>query len=147
MTSARLPRSTPAAQGIDARGIHAFLDACEASDLMLHSFMLLRHGTVVAEGWWKPYAPDVPHMMFSLSKSFTSTAVGFAVAEGRLTVDDAVLSFFPDLVTPEIETNMGTMRVRNLLSMSTGHAEDTFAKIQRAEDGDWVRGFLNLPIQ
>ena len=62
----------------------------------MHSFMLVRHGHVVAEGWWKPEAADTPHVLYSLSKSFTSTAVGLAVAEGKLSVDDEVLKFFPD---------------------------------------------------
>jgi len=56
--------------------------------------MLLRHGRIVAEGWWSPYSPDRPHVLHSLSKSFTSTAVGMAIDEGRLTVDDFVLSYF-----------------------------------------------------
>jgi hypothetical protein len=85
-------------------------------------------------------------MMFSLSKSFTSTAIGLARAEGRLSLDDPILSFFPSYVTPEIQDNMGSLLVRHLLSMSTGHAEDTFPAMVRSADGDWVRTFLGLPI-
>ena len=69
----------------------AFLDEAEESIHHLHSVMLVRHGHVVAEGWWTPYAPAIPHMLYSLSKSFTSPAVGLAVAEGLLSVDDPVL--------------------------------------------------------
>ena len=58
--------------------------------------MVLRHGKVVAEGWWAPYGKNDPHVMFSLSKSFTSTAVGFAIAEGKLSLDDSVLAAFPE---------------------------------------------------
>ena len=61
----------------------------------MHSFMLVRHGQVVAEGWWVPYAADKTHAIYSLTKSFTSTAVGLAVAEGRLSLEDKVLKFFP----------------------------------------------------
>ncbi len=86
--------------------------------------MLVRHGQVVAEGWWAPYAADEPHMLYSLSKSFTSTAVGLAVAEGKLKVDDPVLSFFPDEAPAEPSANLKAMRVRDLLTMSTGHHED-----------------------
>src|SRR5512136_259551 len=91
-----LPRSAPEQQGIPSAAILAFVKAAQKSIQSLHSFMLLRHGIVVAEGWWYPYRPEAPHMLFSLSKSFTSTAVGFAVTEGRLTVEDPVLSFFPE---------------------------------------------------
>ncbi|MFA7005653.1 MAG: twin-arginine translocation signal domain-containing protein, partial [Verrucomicrobiia bacterium] len=81
-SSKRLPRSTPEAEGVSSSAILAFLDAMAAAKHELHSFMLVRHGRVVAEGWWSPYAPQFNHTMYSMSKSFTSTAVGFAVAEG-----------------------------------------------------------------
>src|SRR5215207_7650686 len=92
----QLPRSAPEAQGIASSAILGFVEAAEQHIRDLHSFMLLRHGQVVAEGWWSPYGPERPHMLFSLSKSFTSTAIGLAAQEGRLSVDDLVLSFFPD---------------------------------------------------
>src|SRR5262245_86116 len=121
-TQHQLQRSTPEAQGIPSSAIIAFLEQAAKHAQGLHSVMLLRHGLVVAEGWWSPYAPDQPHMLFSLSKSFTSTAVGLAVAEGRLSVDDPVLSFFPEDRPGEVSENLAAMRVRHLLSMSTGHA-------------------------
>src|SRR5512144_3243466 len=91
-----LPRTTPEAEGVSSAGILAFLDAVGRSKPEMHSFMLVRHGRVVAEGWWSPYGPEFNHTMYSLSKSFTSTAVGFAMAEGKLRVDDRVVSFFPN---------------------------------------------------
>lgn len=109
--------------------------------------MLMRHGSVIAEHWWKPFAPDKPHMLFSLSKSYTSTAIGLAVDEGLLSEDDTVISFFPEYITPAIEDNLRDVRIRHLLSMSTGHVEDTMPYLHRAEDGDWVRAFLSVPIE
>src|SRR5579883_3030502 len=85
-------RGRPAARqpGITRRLVPGRPRVVEAADKdidSLHSFMLVRHGHVVAEGWWAPYAAESPHMLFSLSKSFTSTAVGIAAAEGKLSVD------------------------------------------------------------
>jgi CubicO group peptidase (beta-lactamase class C family) len=75
------PRSKPSEQAVDARGVLSFVDALEAlPDVEPHSLMLLRHGSVVAEAWWTPYTPERPHLLYSLSKSFTSTALGLAVA-------------------------------------------------------------------
>ena len=113
----------------------------------MHSFMLLRNGTVITEAWWSPYSPERPHTLFSLTKSFTSTAVGLAVAEGRFSIDDTVLSFFPDKAPAQPDENLKAMRVRHLLTMSTGHAEDTTGRIMMRQDGDWVRGFLELPVE
>src|SRR5262249_25305612 len=92
----KLPDSAPEAQGVSSAGILAFLDAVQSSKHELHSFMMVRHGHIVASGWWSPYGPEFNHTLYSLSKSFTSTAVGLAVAEGKLRVDDPVLSFFPN---------------------------------------------------
>src|SRR5262249_40509806 len=103
---ADLPRSRPEAQGVPPPAVLAFVEAADRDIDSLHSFMLVRRGHVVAEGWWAPYAADTPHMLFSLSKSFTSTAVGLAVAEGKLSIDDPVLKFFPDDAPAEPRTNL-----------------------------------------
>jgi CubicO group peptidase (beta-lactamase class C family) len=108
--------------------------------------MLLRHGHVVAEGWWVPYAAELPHMLFSLSKSFTSTAVGLAVAEGRLTVDDLVLPFFPDDAPAEVGEHLAALRVRDLLTMTSGHADDTIAGFFERRDGNWAASFFEQPL-
>ncbi len=143
----KLPRATPEALGIDPAGILAFVDAVEQKVGGLHGFMLLRHGQVAAESWWTPYGPQHPHMLFSLSKSFTSTAVGFAVAEGLLSVDDPVVKFFPKSLPAKVSDNLAAMHVRHLLSMSTGHHEDATGGTVSGPDGDWVKGFLSLPVQ
>ena len=85
---AALPRSTPEAEGLPSAAILDFILAAEQQVDALHSFVLVRHGHVVAEGWWSPYDAASPHELYSLSKSFTSTAVGLAVAEGRMSLDD-----------------------------------------------------------
>ncbi|HEX2999328.1 MAG TPA: serine hydrolase, partial [Armatimonadota bacterium] len=142
-----LPRISPEAAGIAPEAILAFIDAVEQRVGGLHGFMLLRHGSVAAEGWWNPYAPQLPHMLYSLSKSFTSTAVGFAVAEGRLTVEDRVISFFPDKLPSKVDDNLAAMRVKDLLTMNTGHDQDATGATASAADGDWVRAFLSLPVE
>jgi hypothetical protein len=76
-----LPRSVPEAEGVSSEGILAFLDAAANSRHEFHSFMFLRHGRVIAEGWWDPYKPELRHTLYSTSMSFTSSAVGFAVSE------------------------------------------------------------------
>jgi CubicO group peptidase (beta-lactamase class C family) len=146
-TSNTLPRNTPESQGVASSGISAFIKAADKTIDSLHSFMLLRHGTVVAEGWWRPYRPEVPHMLFSLSKSFTSTAVGFAVAEGRLSVDDSVLSFFPDDAPKKVSANLAAMKVHHLLSMSTGHDQDATERTLRRRDRNAARAFLSLAVE
>lgn len=142
-----LPRKGLEELGISARNVIDFLDEMEAQSIELHSFMLVRHGHVAAEGWWEPYRPELPHMLFSLSKSFTSTAIGMAVQEGLLKLDDPVISFFPDDLPDEISPNLAAMKIRHLLTMGTGHAADTTEALHEAEDGNWVKAFLKQPVE
>jgi len=121
--SQALPRSAPETQGVSSTRLLAFINALDAVDT-LNSVMVVRHGRVIAEGWWAPYGPQVPHEMYSLSKSFTATAVGIAAAEGKLSVDDEVLRFFPDDAPEKPDNNLKAMRIRDLLCMSTGHQEE-----------------------
>jgi len=140
--STPLPRSTPEAQGVASSDIRAYIEAADKQVDTMHSFLLVRHGQVVAEGWWKPEAADKPHVLHSLSKSFTSTAVGLAVSEGKLSIDDPVLQFFPEAAPEKPSDKLKMMRVRDLLTMSTGH--DTETKF--TDDEPWVRSFLAQPV-
>jgi len=143
----QLPRSLPEVQGVSSAGILDFVNAIESANLNLHSLMVLRHGNVLAEGWWAPYAPSLKHTLYSLSKSFTSSAIGFAVGEGKLTVNDKVISFFPEDVPAEVSENLGKMRVRDLLTMSTGHDKDSTGRVREGENKNWVKAFLGLPVE
>jgi CubicO group peptidase (beta-lactamase class C family) len=140
----KLPRSTPETQGVRSEGILNFLKALEGSKHEFHSFMMARHGHIIAEGWWSPYRAELNHMLYSLSKSFTSTAVGFAKTEGKLSVNDPVISFFPDKTPSVVSENLRALKIKDLLSMSVGHAQDSTPAITKTED--WVKTFLELPI-
>jgi hypothetical protein len=139
-----LPRSNPEAQGVKSEAIITFLDSALNSNNEFHSFMFVRHGKVIAEGWWDPYREDLKHTMYSCSKSFTSTAVGFAVKEKHLKVTDKVISFFagdlPDSVPPFLQE----LTVKDLLTMSVGQDPDPSFNI--VTDSNWAREFLSKPI-
>ena len=139
-----LPRSSPEIEGVSSKGIMDFLDAVGNSKNELHSIMIVRHGKVIAEGWWDPYRPDLKHTLYSLSKSFTSTAVGFAVAEKKLTLNDKVISFFPDKLPEKISDNLSALTIKDLLSMSAGQAPDPSGPV--AGSDDWIKTFFATPI-
>jgi CubicO group peptidase (beta-lactamase class C family) len=145
MNRAALPRSTPAAEGVSAAGIEAFLDAIEtAPAITLHSLMVLRHGQVVAEAWWAPYRPDDVHLLYSISKSFTATALGFALAEGLLSLDDTVLEHFPELDPGPSALRARAITVDHLARMATGHHSDILEAMKRIDPADPLRAFLRL---
>lgn len=140
-----LPRSVPEIEGVSSQGIIDFLDAAAKSNNEFHSIMFLRHGKVIAEGWWNPYKPELKHTLYSTSKSFTATAVGFAVNEKKLSVEDKVISFFTDELPDTVSPFLSGMRVRDLLIMSAGQdPEPTFKTV--VSDTNWVKSFLAVPV-
>ena len=141
MADALLPRSTPTAQGIDPAAIIALIDAAEAGGHGLHSLMIVRHGSVVAEGWWHPYAAPVRHTAFSISKSFLSTAIGMAQAEGLLSIDEPVIDFFP-----EVGSGPRDVTLRHLLMMASGHEADTMSIMRALPSEDWPRLYFDVPF-
>jgi CubicO group peptidase (beta-lactamase class C family) len=148
-TTAPLPRSTPEHEGISSSAVLSFVQAADTGIDAMNSFMLMRHGRVVAEGWWGPYAPTTPHILYSLSKSFTSTAIGLAQAEGKLSVDDPVLKFFPDEAPTDPPANLKAMRVRDLLRMVAGNQTEAalFGNVDSSmRSATWVKRFFAHPV-
>ncbi|GAA3411706.1 serine hydrolase domain-containing protein [Streptosporangium vulgare] len=143
---ALLPRSTPAASGMSSRAVTALLDRLEARSVECHSIMIVRRGHVVAEGWWAPYSAERPHLLYSLTKSFTSVAVGLAIADGLLSLDDRVVDVLPGHVPAGISDQGRRLTVHHLLSMTTGHRTDSLAEAWRLEPDDLVKGFLRVPF-
>lgn len=141
-----LPRAVPESQGVSSAAVIAFLDEVAASGLELHSFMLMRHGHVVAEGWWQPYRADRIHITHSLTKSVTATAVGLAIAEGHFGLDDRVASFFSGVVPANASANLRAMTVHDLLTMRTGHDHETSGSVWRPITTSWTAEFFKIPV-
>ena len=142
-----LPRSTPEEQGVSSLDISNFLAAIKESKQEFHSLMILRHGHIITEGWWSPYSSEHRQQLYSLSKSFTSTAIGFAVTEGLLSVEDPVIKFYPDLLPDKVSDNLAALKVKHLLSMSVGQEKDSIRIIEVSPPGVfWEKTFLSLPV-
>jgi CubicO group peptidase (beta-lactamase class C family) len=139
------PVAVPETEGVSSAGIDSFVYAADRFH-ELHSFMVLRHDKIVAQGWWNPYGPALRHSMYSCSKSFTSTAVGFAVSEHKLNINDKVISFFPKILPDGVSPYLAQLTVRDLLTMSVGQETDPTQIIPFASD-NWVKAFLARPIK
>ena len=137
-----LPRSTPEAQGISSQAILDFVKAADTNVNTMHSFMIVRHGKVISQGWWKPEAADKPHILNSVSKSFNATAVGLAIKDGKLSLNDPVLKFFPNDAPANPSDNLKAMTVRDLLTMSCGHEKEP----QAVGGAPSVKQFLAQPV-
>jgi CubicO group peptidase (beta-lactamase class C family) len=140
-----LPVSTPEAEGVSSAGILRFLDAVDKGKNELHSFVIVRHGKIISEGWWSPYGKELKHVMFSVSKSFTSMGVGLAIAENKLRLTDRVVSFFPQSLPDTLSTYMKEMTVQDLLKMSAGMNTDPLFTVRGATD--WPKAFMSSPVE
>lgn len=108
----------------------------------MHSFLLMRHDTLIAEGYYAPYQKDTLHRMFSISKSFTSIAIGLLEAEGKLSLDDPIVSYFPDKIPANVHPWIAAMTIRDMLMMRTCHAATTYKVDMKS---DWVESFFTVP--
>lgn len=111
-------RALPEEHGLSSRALMDFFSRIEQSDLAVNTFMLLQNGEVTAAVARAPYRLDQPQLLYSLSKSVTSIAVGIACDEGLLQLEDQVISFFPDKLPDPVSPNLARMTVHHLLSMN-----------------------------
>lgn len=143
MPCATLPPAAPEALGIPSGAIMRLIERLNHDDYFMHGLLIARHGQLAAEGYWKPFDALTPHLMFSVTKSFTSLAIGFLADEGRLKLDDSICDYFPEKLPPEgAHPYVQAMTIRHILTMCTAHEGTTFKK--RPED-DWVHSFLTYP--
>src|SRR6202167_2871443 len=137
-----LPRSNAADQGVDPGAILRFLDALdERPDIEMHSLMVLRHGRVVSEGWLSPYSAGRPQLLYSLSKSFPSTAAAFAQAEGLFDLDDTVISHFAEFAADITDPRSRSVKVRHVAAMASGHTREMAGEALARDPAAPVRGF------
>ncbi|GHT03514.1 serine hydrolase [Bacteroidia bacterium] len=137
----KLPRTTPEKENISVKGIKDYLHALKDNEIEIHSIMVVRNGKVAYEEWFNGASPDSVHVMHSVSKSFTATAIGFAIDEGLIGLDDKVISFFPDKLPDTVSPYLAQLSIRDLITMSVGQAKEP------ARTGkDWIKDFLVQPI-
>ncbi|MGN6125317.1 MAG: serine hydrolase domain-containing protein [Humibacter sp.] len=136
--------STAEEQGVDPAAIRALIDDYDADETQdPHAIVVVRHGAVIASAEWGPYAVSRPQLVYSLSKSFTSTAAGFAVAEGLLDLDTPAVDYFPEYADSVAEASRGIL-VRHLASMATGHLNDMITSFD-VDPRHPIRAFFATP--
>lgn len=131
---------TPEEEGISSEHILSFLKRLEENQLMLHGMILMRHGKIVAETYYKPYHRNERHRMFSVTKSMVSLAVGLLCDEGKLSLDDKIIKYFPEKLPKEgVHPYIANMTIQDMLRMTTVHGKTTYKQM---EDDDWVKTFF-----
>jgi Beta-lactamase len=124
-----LPTSTPEAQGLSSRVILDFIDEIEREYIELQGLIIMRHGYIITDGYWAPFAVNKPHRMFSSRKAVIATAILFAIQEGLLSLEDRMVDLFPEEIPSSLSENLKQLTIYHMLTMTTGHAEDPFIKM------------------
>ena len=127
-----------------AQAMDGFFEQAASDSMDIHSVMIVRDGSVIYSRWQSEGVDTVPHVLHSVSKTFTATAVGLAIADGKMALTDKVIDFFPYKLPAEVSDNLKAMTVRDLLTMTCGHDEEPTG--QRGQDVDWVQAFLAQPV-
>ncbi len=132
---------TPESLGIPSDGITAFVRTLKERKLREHSVLILRHGKICAEGYGPDFGEEKLHRIYSVSKTFVTAGIGRLIFEGRLKLDDKIVSFFPDMVKEPVEPEIAEMTVRDLLIMSTPFREGTYSFDPSCQN--WAETFFN----
>ena len=137
------PVSLPEEQGIPSKAIHATLSFLRQRGVAMHSFLLARHGFLVCEAYYAPYRADTLHRMFSETKSFTSLAIGLLCDEGRLSLSDRIVDYFPEKLPPQGPSHeLARLTIRDMLRMATPYNRTTYKDVHL---DDWVKTFFVAP--
>lgn len=140
-----LPRAD--APKVVKKAMKKYFKAVDKEKQDIHSIMVVQHGQVLSATWRSEGQENVPHVLHSVSKTFTSTAVGLAISEGKLKLTDKLISFFPDKLPEVVSDNLKAITVRDLLTMNCGHDTDPTGSIRNVEGNDWAKAFLAYPVE
>lgn len=133
-------RVSPEAVGIESEGISKFIDACETGYTEMHAMIIMRHGKVCAEGWWAPWGPGVHQIGQSFTKTYMCAAIGMAIQDGLLSLDDRLIDIFPEYAPEEPSDYLKELTLYNCLIMGVGQHQFP------SEEGNWVENFINNVI-
>lgn len=132
---------TPESVGVDSTGVIKFLESLEERKLNMHSIIGLRHGKIFFEGYYSPMSKDRKHRMYSISKSFVSAAIGLLYDEGRISLDDKIVKYFPDHLPENPDPNLMNVTIRDMLMMSTCYDGGSYDR----DTPNWTHSFFNSP--
>jgi CubicO group peptidase (beta-lactamase class C family) len=141
--------STPEEQGFDSGKLTEGLQTIQRSGL--DSLLLIRNGYVVLDAYIYPYDHTIPHKLASVTKSIITTLIGIAVDQGKIQLDQPVVSFFPNRAIANLDGRKERITVRHLVSMRNGFqsgclaADESTLNAMRAHV-DWVQAALDRKV-
>ncbi len=138
-----LPRCAPEEIGISSKQVADCISALNHELTTMNGFMAARHGKVFTECWWSPYHAELVHSNHSFGKSYTATAIGIAMQEGKLHLDECMADIFADEIAErnlKLDERTRRITIRHVLTMTNG--------MERHPDmtGDWIGNYFATPM-
>lgn len=130
-----------------SQAMDSYLKAIDEIQMDIHSIMIVQDGSVLFEKWMSEGKKEEPHVLHSVSKTFTSTAVGLAIGEGKLNLSDKLVDFFPEYLPETVNDNLKAVTVRDLLTMNCGHDTDPTNVVRNQSEIPWAKAFLSYPFE
>lgn len=132
------------AEDVSVGALNTYYEKAQAERQEIHTLQVWKGDRCLCRLAPEPYSCDDRREVYSLSKTFCSTAIGCAVDEGLLTVDDRIIDIFPDKLPEVVSENLAKMKVRHVLSMNTGHAACVMSHMFASDDV--AKAFLALEV-
>lgn len=128
--------------------LNEFIQAVEEEWIKMHSVMVMQHGEVIASHFWDQWDADTRHILHSVSKSVAVLAVGMAIDQGKLSLEERLIEILPDKMPEKVDERLETLNIRHLLTMSAGHDQPLMLSHQRNNIflSDWSRYYLSVPL-
>lgn len=134
-----ISRAFPEEVGLPSKSIYNFIQKLDNYNIPMHSILIVRQNKLITEAYYSPYKADTLHRMFSVSKNFTSIAIGQLIHEGKLTLEDKIVNYFSDKLPRKVHPFIAEMTISDMLKMQTCHSKTTYKK---EPDSDWVESFF-----
>ena len=140
--------STPEEQGLDSDKLAEGLQAMEEQDINIDSLLIIRNGSALLDAYFYPYDGEIVHDLASVTKSVMTTLIGIAADQGKLKLDQSMVSFFPDRTIANLDARKESITVRDLAGMVNGMESGCFDGDEETLDAmranvDWVQAALD----
>lgn len=136
----RLPEKTPEEVGVTTKSImELYKNLLSNKGIGLQAIMILRRGQIISEGYLAPYSKDYRHISYSMCKSVTSMAIGIAIKEGHIKLEDKIVDIFPERIGILTSKHIKEITIRHLLTMETGVK---FNELSTVFEADWIKGYF-----
>ncbi len=143
--------SSPEVQGYNSAKLAEGLRDIQEKGIAIDSLLIIHNGYVALDAHFAPYDGTFPHNLASVTKSVMTTLIGIAADQGKIDLDQPMVSFFPNRTIANFDERKAHITVRHLTEMRNGMQSGCYADDLGTVDAirtqpDWVQAALDRPV-